>query len=64
MGRSARRFVGWSSTHHKFPAVFAKSENGFVPGEFCFVAQQGTKHWPFAKKTRGPRNWFIGRSQI
>jgi len=31
-------------THAAFPAVFAKSENGFVRAEFCFVALRGTKH--------------------
>src|SRR5260370_5345933 len=48
----------------RFPAVFAKSENGFVPPEFCFVVHWRTKHCRFAKETPGPRNWFIDRRQI
>jgi hypothetical protein len=49
MGHSARRFVGSISTCAAFPAVFAKSENGFVPGEFCFVARRGMKHCRLAQ---------------
>ena len=39
-----RRFVGWTCSQRKFPAVFAKSENGFVGSEFCFVVHWPTKH--------------------
>jgi hypothetical protein len=27
-----------------FPDVFASGNNGFVPPEFCFIANPGTKH--------------------
>src|ERR1700692_3289828 len=46
----------------RFPAAFAKPENGFVPPEFCFVVHWRTKHCRFAKETPEPRRWFIGRS--
>jgi hypothetical protein len=28
----------------RFPDVFAKRQNGFVPREFCFVAASAMKH--------------------
>jgi hypothetical protein len=39
-------------SHRKFPVVFAGSENGFIPAEFCFVAPRGTKHCRLAKGRR------------
>jgi len=33
-------------------------ENGFVLGEFCFVAIKATKHDPPACETPLVRNWF------
>src|SRR6188508_142383 len=58
------RFVGWTCSQRKFPAVFAKSENGFVRAEFCFVVHWVMKHCRPAEETLEARNWFIGRSEI
>src|SRR5207245_5179564 len=44
-----RRFVGWTCSQRKFPAVFTGPENGFVPAEFCFVGQWRTKHCRLAQ---------------
>ena len=47
-----RRFVGWTCSQRKFPAVFARSENGFVRAEFCFVVHWRTKHCRSAQGRR------------
>jgi hypothetical protein len=36
----------------RFPDVFAKRQNGFVPTELCFVAATGMKHCLPAEMTR------------
>ena len=62
---AARRFVGWICYRRRFPAVFAKPENGFVPGRVLFRRPSADETLPCShRKTRGPRNWFTGRSEI
>jgi hypothetical protein len=39
-------------THGGFRDVFARSENGFVAPEFCFVALAGMKQTGLARQTR------------
>jgi hypothetical protein len=46
-----RRFVGWTCSQRKFPAVFARSENGFVRAWFCFVGHWLTKQSRLARET-------------
>jgi hypothetical protein len=38
--------ISWlTDTKHLFPCVFALCENGFIRGQFCFVAGTGTKQF-------------------
>src|SRR5258708_18967974 len=54
----AARFVALTDTKRPFRDVFARSENGFIPPEFCFVADGGTKQCQPAQETHAARKWF------
>jgi hypothetical protein len=50
---AAPSFRWLTDTKRPFPDVFARSENGFMPLEFCFVATAATKHGPVAWEDAG-----------
>src|ERR1700676_2715756 len=58
----AARFVALTDTKRPFRDVFAKLENGFIPPEFCFVANRATKQCRPALETSEAPKWF-GRLQ-